>query len=118
MYKVDYLTEFRKLYGQKEYETFLSYFSQQLYNSTRTTDKKFRLSVEEFALILPHASEEHMSILTNRFRHMLGDYRTESGKIVTFTNHIAHYTVTKETEIESPAEILGLIGNELKSYAL
>lgn len=118
LYKIDYLTEFKKLYGQQEYENFLNYFSRQLYISTRTTDKKFRLSVEEFALILPHASEEHMSILTNRFRDMLGDYKTESGKIVTFTNHIAHYTVTKETDIESPTEILSLIGNELKSYAL
>lgn len=118
LYKIDYLMEFKKLYGQREYENFLNYFSKQLYNSTRTTDKKFRLSVEEFALILPHASEEHMFILTNRFRDMLGDYKTDSGKIVTFTNHIAHYTVTKETDIESPTEILNLIGNELKSYAL
>ena len=62
LYKIDYLTEFKKLYGHQEYERFLLYFSKQLHHSTRTTDKKFRLSTEEFAVILPYASEEHMSI--------------------------------------------------------
>lgn len=118
LYKIDYLTEFKKLYGYQEYERFLLYFSKQLHHSTRTTDKKFRLSTEEFAVILPYASEEHMSILTERFRHMIGDYRTDSNKMVTFTHHIAYYTVKKDSDIESPDDILGLIGNELKSYAL
>ncbi|TCI22611.1 GGDEF domain-containing protein [Exiguobacterium sp. SL-10] len=118
LYKIDYLTEFKKLYGDREYERFLLHFSKQLHYSTRTTDKKFRLSNEEFAVILPYASEEHMSILTERFRNMIGDYRTDSNKTVTFTNHIAYYTVKKNSDIESPDDILGLIGNELKSYAL
>ncbi len=117
-YKIDYLIEFKKLYGQQEYETFLAHFSKQLHDSTRTTDKKFRLSTEEFAVILPYASEESMAILTERFRHLIGDYRTTSNKTVTFTNHIAHYTIRKDSEVESPNDILGLIGNELKSYAL
>ena len=49
---------------------------------------------------------------------MIGDYRTDSNKTVTFTHHIAYYTVKKDSDIESPDDILGLIGNELKSYAL
>lgn len=118
LYKIDYLTEFKKLYGQQEYERFLIYFSEQLHQSTRTTDKKFRLSMEEFAFVLPYASEDHMVVLTDRFRHMIGDYKTASKKTVTFTHHIAHYTVTKESDVTSPDEILSLIGNELKSYAL
>ncbi|WP_161568827.1 diguanylate cyclase domain-containing protein [Exiguobacterium sp. SH5S13] len=118
LYKIDYLKEFKKLYGQREYERFLLYFSERLYQSTRTTDKKFRLDTEEFALILPDASDEHMMILTDRFRRMLGDYETESGKLVTFTHHIAHYTVTEDIAVDTPDEILTLIGNELKSYAL
>ncbi|WP_269317648.1 GGDEF domain-containing protein [Exiguobacterium sp. KJ 601] len=118
LYQIDHFSEFKKLYGPDESVRFLEFFSERLHQSTRTTDKKFRLSTEEFALILPYASEENMQIILNRFKHMIGDYDISNGKTVSFTNHIAHYTVTKEAGIESPDEVLGLMRNELKSYAL
>lgn len=118
IYQIDHLIDFKSLYGPEEYARFLLYFSEQLHDSTRTTDKKFRLTTEEFALILPYASEENMEIILNRFRNMIGDYKTASGKTVSFTHHIAHYTVTKESDIHSPDDVLGLMRNELKSYAL
>ncbi|WP_214779598.1 GGDEF domain-containing protein [Exiguobacterium sp. s22] len=118
LYQIDHFTEFRKLYGADESTRFLEFFSERLHQSTRTTDKKFRISTEEFALILPYASEENMQIILNRFKKMIGDYDISNGKTVSFTNHIAHYTVTKEAGIESPDDVLGLMRNELKSYAL
>lgn len=118
LYQIDYFTEFKRLYGNEEADRFLTFFSERLHDSTRTTDKKFRLSTEEFALILPYASEADMTIILNRFRQMIGDYELSNGKTVSFTNHIAHYTVTKEAKIESPDDVLGLLRNELKSYAL
>lgn len=118
LYQVDHLKEFKRLYGFEEYARFLQYFSERLYDSTRTTDKKFRLSTEEFALLLPHASEEHMDIILNRFREMIGDYEISGGKTVSFTHHIAHYTITKEADVESPDDVLSIMKNELKSYAL
>ena len=118
LYQIDHLTEFKNLYGAEESGRFLKFVSERLHLSTRTTDKKFRLSNEEFALILPYASEENMEIILNRFRQMLGDYELTNGKTVSFTNHIAHYTVTKDSGIESPDDVLGLMRNELKSYAL
>ncbi|WP_214700007.1 MULTISPECIES: diguanylate cyclase [unclassified Exiguobacterium] len=118
LYQIDYFTEFKRLYGDEEATRFLTFFSERLHQSTRTTDKKFRLSTEEFALILPYASESDMMIILNRFRQLIGDYELSNGKTVSFTNHIAHYTVTKEAKIESPDDVLGLLRNELKSYAL
>lgn len=118
LYKIDHLSDFKGLYGAEESTRFLTFFSERLHQSTRTTDKKFRLSTEEFALILPYASEENMEIILNRFRKMIGDYHLSNGKTISFTNHIAHYTVTNQSGVESTKDVLGLMRNELKSYAL
>ncbi|WP_214828564.1 diguanylate cyclase domain-containing protein [Exiguobacterium algae] len=116
--RIDYLSTFYDLYGETEYNRFIRFFRQQLYESTRATDKKFRLSQEDFAFILPHTAEENMEILYHRFKDIIGDFELERGKVVTFSNHVAHYTISEDTKVIEPKEVLILLRNELKSNAL
>lgn len=77
------LDDFEKRYGSSEYEWFLDYFSDELHEATRRTDKKYRVAQDTFAMIFPQTSTESAQIVQERIRPLLLDYSLQNGKALT-----------------------------------
>lgn len=118
LYKIDYLEEFKNMYGNKEYNRLLETFLADIQQMTRTTDKKFRVEQDTFGILLPYTPEENIGIIYERFTQLLQDYQTEKGKTLSFSSHVAHITVKGQEEERQAEELLTLLGNELKVNAL
>lgn len=77
------LNHFEKRYGSSEYEWFLDYFSDELHEATRRTDKKYRVAQDTFVMIFPRTSIENAQIVHERIRPLLLEYSRQNGDSLT-----------------------------------
>lgn len=99
------LNDFEKHYGRSEYEWFLDYFSDELHEATRRTDKKYRVASDTFAILFPQTSLENAQIVHERVKPLLHEYSRLDGEPLTIDCLDKSFEVTLENSFMSLDEI-------------
>lgn len=99
------LNDFEKRYGRSEYEWFLDYFSDELHEATRRTDKKYRVASDTFAILFPQTSLENAQIVHERIKPLLQGYSRLDGEPLTIDCLDKSFEVTLENSFMSLDEI-------------
>ena len=100
------LVTFEKTHGRTEYEWFLNFFSDELHEATRRTDKKYRISTDTFAIIFPQTSLENAQLVHERMKPLLAVYELQSGEPMTFTCADQFFEVNFENSVTAVEAIL------------
>lgn len=116
MLELDYYSQFRKLYGDKEATTMIQSLAKTMEQLMRLSDRKYRLNDQRFVLLLPNTNEKGTDVVLMKLKESLMDYDLMKEKTVTLYYHASTFTyegipITKE-------EIVQVLERELKSGAL
>jgi len=97
--KLDYLENFRNLYGNKETKRLILNISKCMDEVMRFTDKKFRYDMDQFALILPETQGKYIDLILDKLKDKLSEHTLSNNNLVTLTYHAGYFIYEPETEI-------------------
>lgn len=83
--KMEYITRFQKLYGEKEYRHLIDQLSKKIRENTRVSDRKYRIYEDTFALLLPDTPVENMDKMITKFEKVLLTHRLLKKADITLT---------------------------------
>lgn len=83
--KVNYLEQFKRLYGELEQRHLLKYIATQLHKLTRISDHKFRAENDMFALLLTDTSDDKVEKIIKRLDQEMTVFRLQNNKFVNLT---------------------------------
>lgn len=83
--KIEHLEEFRKLYGESEFENVLQHIAKGIYETTRKSDLKFRTERDTFAILLTSTPIDTIDIITNKLTNHLRTFQLQNKKYVTLS---------------------------------
>ncbi|WP_215141231.1 diguanylate cyclase domain-containing protein [Exiguobacterium qingdaonense] len=106
------LNDFKKRYGPSEYEWFLDYFSDELHEATRRTDKKYRVARDTFAVIFPQTSDVNAQVVRERVQSMLLEYSRQDGESLTINCSDKSFEVDLEHANTRLEEIRSFLSSE------
>lgn len=112
---IDYYEMFRKLYGEKELQHLIHSFSTTIDSIIRQTDKKYRMSSNYFALLLPHTPDDGAMIVKNKLYEQLKEHQLLSEKIVDLTLVLSIYSIDQDSPFTVEG-VLQVIESELKRH--
>lgn len=109
LYQIPGLRGFESRHGKTEYEWFLNYFSDQLHLLTRRTDKKYRIDVETFGLVMPLTPIDEAGEVMSRLDEVLKEYELLSGDFLTFDSRLTSLTMNLQEGTERINEVIRLV---------
>ncbi|MBO2537709.1 diguanylate cyclase domain-containing protein [Rummeliibacillus suwonensis] len=115
--KLDYLENFRNLYGNKETKRLILNISKCMDEVMRFTDKKFRYDMDQFALILPETQGKYIDLILDKLRDKLSEHTLSNNNLVTLTYHAGYFIYEPETEI-IVAKLIEQVESEMISHEL
>lgn len=76
--KIRHIEQFQKLYGEAEYINLLQYLAKAFHRYTRSSDLKFRLESDMFALLLTHTGGEHSRLIIDKLNRELKTFQLQN----------------------------------------
>lgn len=116
--KMDFLEDFHKLYGDKEYLHLLVTLADHMQSVIRSTDRKFRYNEDHFALLLTHTDDAFIDIVFEKLKKALQNHQLLEGKYVTLMFRVAHEVYTKEKNMRGHAELIEQLESEMLAREL
>lgn len=83
--KWEYYDQFLSLYGEKEVNRTLNHIAKQIFRSSRTSDLKFRVEKDMFALLLPNTDISNIEIVIAKLNKELTVFQLQNQKLVSLT---------------------------------
>lgn len=113
--QVEYLTDFRKLYGDAETSYIIQKISDQIRETTRVSDKKYRVSDNLFGIMLTHTPHEHVGIVIEKIKkRMTTQSLRDNKREITLT--IKFGTGSFEKDVTNYMEMYEIAETELENY--
>lgn len=96
--KIKHLEEFRKLYGDQEFENVLKHVAKGIYETTRKSDLKFRTETGTFAILLTSTPIDTIDIITKKINDHLRTFQLQNNKFVSLTFQFGSVDFSETTE--------------------
>lgn len=116
MLELDYFSQFRKLYGERETLQMIQSLASIMEKIMRLSDRKYRLTDQRFVLLLPQTNESGTEVVLSKLKETLANYKLLDDKVVTLYYHASTYTYDGISI--TPEEIVQVLESELRSGAL
>lgn len=116
--QLEFLDDFRRLYGNKEYLHLLASIAYDMQLVVRSTDRKFRYANDRFALLLTHTDDAFIDIVCEKLRKALQDHQLLNEKYVTLSYRVAHEVYRKDKNMSSYQQLITQLESELLAREL
>lgn len=116
--EMDNFKEFENIYGAAEVEHLLKEIGQKVNDSTRTTDRKYRFSANQFALLLPDTRKDTVELIIDKLAPRLQRHQLLNKKIVTLRFHVSYEEYNRNSLEITYEEFISELERELVLYAM
>lgn len=113
--KIENLDEFRKLYGEIEYEQVLQHITKNIYGLTRLSDQKFRPEQSVFALLLSNTPIKDVHIIIEKLDKILRVYQLRNKKYITLT--CTYGSAEFMEDVSDPRKFYELVKDQVETHA-
>lgn len=118
LFQIDYFEEFQQVYGQKEVQHLLKYIGDKVNNLVRTSDRKFRLDNNRFALLLIETKKTSIEIIIDNLSKGIQEHELLNGKKVTLTFHMSFEECNSDMDNIDYDTLMANLESEIVFYAM
>ncbi|MGN7478395.1 GGDEF domain-containing protein [Solibacillus silvestris] len=118
LFQIDYFEEFQQVYGHKEVQHLLKCIGNRVNSLVRTTDRKFRLDNNRFALLLIETKKTSIEIIIDNLSNGLQEHELLNGKKVTLTFHMSFEECNSDMENIDYDTLMADLESEIVFYAM
>lgn len=83
--KINHLDEFRKLYGEKEFESLLKHLAENIFRAIRISDLKFRVEKDLFGILLTNTPGDDVEIVMRKLEQELSVFQLTNRNYIDLT---------------------------------
>ncbi|MEK3766286.1 MULTISPECIES: diguanylate cyclase domain-containing protein [unclassified Solibacillus] len=118
LFQIDYFEEFQQVYGEKEVQHLLKTIGRRVNDIVRTSDSKFRVSDNRFALLLIETKKSSIEIILNNLAIGLQEHELLNGKKVTLTFHMSFEECSSKSGDIEYKTLMNNLEREIIFYAM